>query len=907
MNVLIVDDHPTNLKLLRVQLESEGHTVFEAHDGVDALALLERQRVDAVISDILMPRMDGYSLCYEIRKHARLHDLPIIIYSSTYTSPGDQKLALDMGADKYLTRPVSVETLVAALHEVGAQPHAAPRPDALREVEVLKEYNERLVSKLKEKNTELMAAEGKFRALVEQSIAGIYIIQDDRFVYVNPRMVEIFGRSEEEMTSRMVYDFVVPEDHALARENIRKRISGGVPSIHYYLRMLHQSGAVLQVEVHSSRADYNGRPAVMGTLLDITERKRSEEALRQSQAQLQLISDNVLDLVAQISLDSTFVYVSPSYETVLGYPPQRLMGTSAFAFVHPEDLERVQAAFAEAIQQGAGRVECRYRHADGRYVWVDALGKVFIDEAGEPGGAVLSTRDITERKRADEFRRLQSAALNAAADAVVITDRAGAIEWVNPAFTQLTGYTAEEAVGKNSRDLVKSGQHAPAFYQDLWETILARRTWRGEMINRRKDGRLYTGVQSVTPILDASGAIAHFVAIQQDITERLQLEAQFRQSQKMETVGQLAGGIAHDFNNLLTVINGMSELVLAEVGTDVPMHADVQEILHAGERAATLTRQLLAFSRQQILESRVMSLNTVVAGMESLLRRLLGEDIDLVVVPTPGVGDVKADPGQIEQVMSNLAVNARDAMPQGGRLTIETQCVTVDEDYARQLGVTSVTMPSGSYVLLAVSDSGVGMDEATRTRIFEPFFTTKGPGKGTGLGLSTVYGIVKQSHGFIWVYSEVGQGTSFKIYLPQVTEAAGPDRPGPTMVSSSGTETILLVEDNAGLRKLATRLLEPAGYTVLGAASGEEALRLLKRHEKPVHLLLSDVVMPGMSGRDLAEQLAQTRPEMKVLYMSGYTSDTVVRHGILEAQVPFLNKPFTAAALLRKVREVLDA
>jgi PAS domain S-box-containing protein len=512
--------------------------------------------------------------------------------------------------------------------------------------------------------------------------------------------------------------------------------------------------------------------------------------------------------------------------------------------------------------------------------------------------------NITERRVAEESLRLQSAALHAAADAIMITDRAGVIEWVNPAFTQLTGYTAEEALGKPPGDLVKSGKHVPAFFEELWETILARRTWRGEIINRRKDGSLYTERQTVTPILDASGAITHFVAIKNDITERLQLEAQYRQAQKMESVGHLASGIAHDFNNLLTVINGMSQLVLSEVSKGDAVYADVQEILHAGERAATLTRQLLAFSRQQILEPRVMNFNTVVARMESLLRRLLGEDIDLVVVPAPGLSNVKADPGQIEQVITNLAVNARDAMPQGGRLTIETQCVTIDKDVARQLGV---TMPSGSYVLLAVSDSGGGMDEATRARIFEPFFTTKGPSRGTGLGLSTVYGIVKQSHGFIWAYSEVGQGTSFKIYLPQVTEAAGRDRPRPTVVSRSGTETILLAEDNAGLRKLAMRVLEPAGYTVLGAATAEEALRLLERHEGSVHLLLSDVVMPGMSGRQLAEHLAQTRPGLKVLYMSGYTSDTIVRHGVLEAQVPFLNKPFSAAALLQKVREVLDS
>jgi len=296
MNLLIVDDHPTNLKLLRAQLESEGHTVFEARDGVDALALLNRQRVDVVISDILMPRMDGYRLCYEIRKHARLHDLPVILCTSTYTSPGDEKLVLDVGADKYLKRPVSLETLVAALHEVIAMPHAAPQPKALQEVEVLKEYSERLVSKLEEKNTELQAAEVKFRALVEQSIVGICIIQDDQFVYVNPRMAGIFGWSEEEMTARTLSEFIVPEDQALARDNIRQRISGEVPSIHYSLRMLHQSGAVLEVEVHGSRTEYNGRPAVMGTLMDITERKRTEEVVQQSLARLQSLSSRLLDI-----------------------------------------------------------------------------------------------------------------------------------------------------------------------------------------------------------------------------------------------------------------------------------------------------------------------------------------------------------------------------------------------------------------------------------------------------------------------------------------------------------------------------------------------------------------------------------------------------------------------------------
>jgi PAS domain S-box-containing protein len=662
----------------------------------------------------------------------------------------------------------------------------------------------------------------------------------------------------------------------------------------------------------------------MATLREETSRLREETATlredaareREETAQVRRDLDRSRDLLEQTGrlakvggwqLDGatqTLDWAEEIYRIHEVDPASKPSLAEAIQFFAPEARPVITAAVQAALDAGTPfDLELPLVIATGRRIWLHVQGI-----AERRGGKTIrlygAVQDITERVLADELLRLQSAALHAAADAIFITNCAGVIVWINPAFTQLTGYTAEEVLGKTPRDLISSDKNAPAFFEECWETILGGRTWRGEIVSRRKDGSVYTEEQVVTPIADASGAITHFMAIKEDITERLQLEAQFRQAQKMESVGQLASGIAHDFNNLLTVINGMSELLLAQVNQDDPMRADVQEISRAGERAATLTRQLLAFSRQQILESRVLDFNMIVSGMESLLGRLLGEDIELVIKLTPEVGRVKADPGQIEQVLSNLAVNARDAMPQGGQLTIETENVTTDQDYALQHGV---VVPPGSYVLLTVSDSGVGMDEATLARIFEPFFTTKGLGRGTGLGLSTVYGVVKQSLGFVWVYSEVGRGTSFKILLPRVTEAAGTDRPEPAVASSTGTETILLAEDNAGLRKLATRVLEPAGYTVLEAATGEEALHMLEHSREPVHLLLSDVVMPGMSGRQLAERIAETRPGMKVLYMSGYTSDTIVRHGVLEARVPFLNKPFTSAALLRKVREVLDS
>lgn len=388
-----------------------------------------------------------------------------------------------------------------------------------------------------------------------------------------------------------------------------------------------------------------------------------------------------------------------------------------------------------------------------------------------------------------------------------------------------------------------------------------------------------------------------------DVTERAKLENQFRQAQKMEAIGRLTGGIAHDFNNLLMVINGYSDMLLQALPADDVRRDSVAEIKQAGERAASLTRQLLAFSRRQVLELRILDLNAVVAGTNKMLRRLIGEDIDLVTAPAPALGCVKADPSQIEQAIMNLAVNARDAMPQGGTLTIETANVELHKSYAHE----HYAVQPGHYVMLAVSDTGCGMDAETRKHIFEPFFTTKDQGKGTGLGLSMVYGIVKQSGGYIFVHSEPGRGTAFKIYLPRVEEAVAPPLPStPLAGSTQGSETILLVEDNEAVRELLRSILQGNGYTVLVAGDGGAALQIGEQHQSPIHLLISDVVMPGMDGRELASRLVALHLGMKVLFISGYTDDAVLRHGIHEQDIPFLQKPIAVDALLRKVREVLD-
>jgi len=498
--------------------------------------------------------------------------------------------------------------------------------------------------------------------------------------------------------------------------------------------------------------------------------------------------------------------------------------------------------------------------------------------------------------------RLQSAALNAAANAMVITDREGVIQWVNPAFSQLTGYFASEAIGANPRDLVRSGVHPREFYQDMWLTLLAGKVWEGELTNRRKDGTHYVEQQTITPVRNDAGEITHFIAIKRDLTEPRRLQAQFLQAQKMEVVGRLAGGVAHDFNNLLTVINGTADLALMDLPEGHPMRREFAHIKDAGDQAARLTRQLLSFSRKQVVDPAVVNVGDNIKHMAGLLRRLIGEDIKLAVVAPPEEDAVIIDPGQLEQVLLNLAVNARDAMPHGGVLTVATSRVTVDEGFAAG----HAPLAAGPHVMVTVTDTGIGMTDEVRRRMFDPFFTTKESGHGTGLGLATVYSIVKQAGGCIEVDSEPGHGATFRVYLPIATRSSGevalesPRR-------ARGSETILVVEDEDGLREVVTRMLRGAGFTVIHANGARQALELLESHRYQVHLVFTDVVMPGMSGVDLVTAILAAHPRIKVLFASGYTADATLNQVALARARNFIAKPYTVAGLTKKIRDVLDA
>jgi PAS domain S-box-containing protein len=452
----------------------------------------------------------------------------------------------------------------------------------------------------------------------------------------------------------------------------------------------------------------------------------------------------------------------------------------------------------------------------------------------------LKSENRARREKEVELKKVNMA-IEQAGEVILITDVAGTIQYANPAFETVTGYTREEAYGQNPR-LLKSGVQDKAFYQDLWETITAGRVWRGRFVNKRKDGKLYTEASTISPVLDETGRIINYVAVKRDITRQLELTTQLQQSQKLESVGRLAAGIAHDFNNLLTPIIGNADLLLSELGRGDPLREIIEEIRGAGVKAASLIRHLLAFSRKQILQPEILDLNQVLRDMEKMVRRIIGEDIQMEMFLSPDLGRVQADVGQVEQVLMNLVVNARDAMPRGGRLTIETVNVELDDEYARA----HIAVTPGSYVMLAVSDTGVGMTQEVRERLYEPFFTTKGKEKGTGLGLSTVYGIVKQSGGNIWVYSEPGLGSTFKVYLPRVEGRAPAPEKSKQEESLWGSGTVLVVEDDEGVRNMTLKALQNYGYTVLCAGNGEEALRIGGDHGAEIRLMLTDVVMPGV-------------------------------------------------------------
>ncbi len=776
------------------------------------------------------------------------------------------------------------------------QPHRREAPGELAalqaEVASLRADNQRL--------------ELRFRRLVEALPEPILVHIDRLIAYANPAAARFAGVVDgDALIGRSVLEFATPGTQRLIESRMASGPDGGMATVEQ--SFVGPDGGEQHVEVRSIPFDYDGRPATLSIARDLTRRIRAEReaaaALRKVDFERQRLGTLLEKAPAFIAVmrgpDHVFELANQACHAIVG--PRALIGRPVVEALPELAAQGFVAVLDHVLATGepfiADAVPVQLANGvDGASAlhYVSFVYQPVTEADGTRTGVFLHGVDVTAVTIAQQRVRAQFHGVPVPTYVWQRVERDGAEPFV------LIDYNQAALTMSGGRLDDHRGATAATFFDDVPEVIAKLDRCLDDQVTlqhelQREGRRLFITYAAAPPDL----VIVHT----EDITERTKLEDQLRQTQKMEAVGRLAGGIAHDFNNLLSVILSYSSIALEDLGAGDPLRDDLVEIQRAGERATGLTRQLLAFSRRQILQPRVTDLDQIVAGVTAMLGRLLREDIAVTVRPTPGLGLVLADPGQIEQVLMNLAVNARDAMPDGGRVTIETANVVLDATYA----ALHPGVAPGAYVMLAVSDTGVGMDAATRSRIFEPFFTTKGPGKGTGLGLSTVLGIVQQAGGHVGVYSEPGHGSAFKVYLPRTERLADAAITGRVEVLPRGVATILLVEDEDQVRQVAATILRRHGYTVLEAANGGDALRIAAEPTTSLDLVVTDVVMPHVGGRKLAELLAVQRPELKVLFTSGYTDDAIVHHGVLDAGVAFLQKPFTPDALLRKVDEVLAA
>jgi two-component system cell cycle sensor histidine kinase/response regulator CckA len=873
LRVLIVEDSENDTRLLLRELERAGYDVSweRVETAASMRSALKGRSWDLVVADYTMPKFSAPAALSLLQESGI--DLPFIIVSG------------DVGED------VAVEAMRAGAHDYllkGALKRLVPAIQ--RELEQAGHRRAR------------RKAEEQYRFLFENGPHPMWVIDREtlRFLTVNDAAVEQYGYAREEFLAMRITDIRPSEEVPVLMEAI-PGIAAGVDRAIWKHRK--KDGSVIYVEGTTHPLTFDGRSAWLALAYDVTDRLRAEEGIKKSEQRYRSLFESMLHGFAHCEMlfengeprDFVLLDCNLNFEKLTGL--KDAVGRRVTEFIpgiRESNPEFIQTFGRVALTGIPERFE----------IHIDALGVWFSISVYSPqkGQFVALFDNITERKRSEASIQKLLHAVEQAGNAIFMTDPDGTITYMNPAFERVYGFTKEETLGRTPR-ILKSGQYDRAYYEEFWRRLLAGESVQGEIVNKRRDGQLITVESSVSPVLDAHGGRIGFISVQDDVTGKRVLEQQFRQSQKMEAIGQLAGGIAHDFNNLLTVILGYSDLLATEAERESSLAEPIHEIRRAGERAASLTRQLLAFSRRQVLQPKVLDLNALVENVERMLHRLIGEDIELVTVFDPRLGRVRADDGQLEQVIMNLAVNSRDAMPKGGTLTIETKDVELDEAYARE----HADVTPGRYVMLAVSDTGLGMSAETKSHLFEPFFTTKGKGKGTGLGLATVYGIVKQSGGYIWAYSELNRGTSFKVYLPRVEKAvdAAPTRRVPQR-QTGGSETLLLVEDEQAVRALVRRILESYGYTVIEASGAAQALEAARRHEGPIHLVLTDVVMPEMGGSELAPRVAELRPDVRVLFMSGYTDDAIVRQGLIAEGGHFLQKPFTPEVLARKVRDVLD-
>ncbi|MFH0782768.1 MAG: PAS domain S-box protein [Pseudomonadota bacterium] len=886
VHILIVEDNVIVAEDIRIKL---GHMGFKdaaiATSCEKAIKAAETQTPDLALMDInLGGKKSGIDAAIELR---RKHQVPIV-YLTAYADDATIERAKITEPYGYLVKPFEDSELKSTIK--------------------IALYKQQADKKIRESQQWLKTT--------LHSIGDGVIATDERgsVTFMNPVAESLTGWTSGDAAGKAIKEIfrIVNESTLQEVESPVECVfrEGIVVGLANHTLLVTRNGKMIPI-ADSGAPIKNEKGDIIGAVLvfrDQSEERTRQKAIEESREQLAMVL-----LGSQLgfwdwNIPTGKVVRNERWAEMLGYTLSEIDFTvnSWETLIHLDDRA---AAWKSLNDHLAGTTpmhsaEYRMRCKDGQWKWISDKAKIVAH--GPDGKAVRMSgthQDITERKLIEAERELLIACIEQSGDMTIITDKTGVIQYVNKAFEKETGYARAEAIGQTPR-ILKSGKQDEAFYSQLWSTISSGSNFEGRIINRRKDGTLYTEFATISPVFDGAGNIVNYVGVKRDITKHLEIEERLYQAQKMESIGQLAGGVAHDYNNALSVILGFTEMVMDKVDPTGPLYSDLQEVYDAARRSADVTRQLLAFARKQTVMPRVLDLNETVGGMLKMLQHLIGEDIKLAWQPGANLWRVKIDPSQVDQILANLCVNARHAIRGVGKIVIETDNVQIDKVYCSN----HAELVPGNYVLLMLSDSGCGISKSDQKKIFEPFFTTKGVGEGTGLGLATVYGIVKQNNGFISVYSEPEQGTTFKIFLPHNAEGEKDlgDRSCEVVPPRGNGETVLIVEDEVSTLKLAKRILAGLGYTILDAVTTEQALNLAKDHQGKIQLLLTDVIMPEMNGRDLADLLRIICPGIRVLFMSGYTADIITRQGVLANGLNFIQKPFSIKELAVKVREELD-
>ncbi|MGD9874486.1 MAG: response regulator [Kiritimatiellia bacterium] len=926
---LAVDDQASSLDLLKSIFLSQ-LPEMELHcctSGEEGLRLAEALKPDIIILDIKMPGMNGLEVCSRLRDDPELRHIPVLAISGVYVTADDRANALNTGANAYLCKPFKAA-------ELAANVKALLRMQGTTENRSFQGINEALQQVLEgvsslTGNIFFYTLTGHLARALNLDAVLLAETNPDRpesFSLVSVYPADVFsgrrlcladfypGKDGREIEPLMLLDNaadIFPPGNPVRRWNAR---------------------ALIVLPLRSTRGNLLGILAIMhrDTIQDMglipillqvfatraaseIEREQATNKLWQSEERYRSLTDDVMgsSSIGTLIVDANnrvawsnkafFRLLNLPVGDLTGHPKREILETLLKKIDAPEVFEE---AVAQSYRSGMPLepVEIHLPDEDkSRERWIRHWNQV-IGSGLYMGGRIEHYADITAQMRAEQGRRHLEMAIEQAAEIFLITDTQGIVQYANPAFETVTGYSRSEILGRTLSAL-KSYEHDDGFYQKIWAMLAEGIVWSGHITHRKKDGRDYKAEMVISPVRDSGGRIINYVAVSRDVTHEMELEAQFRQAQKMESIGRLAGGVAHDFNNLLTSIIGFAKLVQDELPAGSPAVEDVQEIISAGDRAAALTKKLLAISRKETMQLQAMDLNQVIRGIQNLLQRTLGEDIEITLNLSGMPTVIMADSGMLEQVIMNLAVNSRDAMPRGGKIILSTRPVHLDHSFIGTGG----HVQGGDFILFSIKDTGTGISPEIQKFMFEPFFTTKPKGKGTGLGLATVYGIVRQLKGHIDIESRVGEGAEIRIYFPaSAKDSAARAAAGETAPARGGTETILLVEDEDPVRVLSGRILRSLGYHVLDAANAEKALQIGRSFGDKIHLVLSDIVMPGMNGPQMIEELRKIRTDFKTMYCSGFADDRTLEYGLKNQSAVILAKPFTAPQLAACVRQILD-